>query len=200
MAGPIRFYFDFASPYAYFAADQIDAIGKEFGREVDWQPVLMWAVFRAQGIAAPFDSPARRKYMLHDMQRSAAFFGLPYRHPEKMPLSAHLAGRLYYAVKQDDPEVAQRMARRLLPAFFVDGRDISDLQTLAELAGEFGIDTQKAIEGMNGPAGRAGLEAAVADAVDAGVIGSPYFLIDGQGMFGADRLPQLRWMLSKERT
>ena len=52
---------------------------------------------------------------------------------------------------------------------------------------------------MQSAVGRAGLEAAVAEAVTSGVVGSPYFLVDGEGFFGADRLPQLRWFLSGGR-
>ncbi|MBX3573836.1 MAG: 2-hydroxychromene-2-carboxylate isomerase [Mesorhizobium sp.] len=200
MPDPIRFYFDFASPYAYFAAGQIDGIGAEFGRAVEWRPILMWAVLKAHGIAAPMDAPVKRAYMLNDMQRSAAFFGMPYRTPARLPLSSHLAGRLFYAVREQDPDKALALARRLLPAFFAEQRDISDAATLTELAAEVGIAPETTAEAIQGPVGRAGLEAAVAEAVTSGVVGSPHFLVDGEGLFGADRLPQLRWFLSGGRT
>ena len=42
MLKPIVFYFDFSSPYAYFAADKIDHVAMEFGgREVEWRPFLL---------------------------------------------------------------------------------------------------------------------------------------------------------------
>lgn len=193
---PIRFYFDFASPYAYFAAAEIDRVGKEFGRAVDWQPILMWAVLKAHGIPAPMDPPTKREYFLHDMKRSAAFFGLLYRDPVRLPLSSHLAARLYYAVRSRDPGVADALAQRLLPAFFAEHRDISEEATLVDLASEVGVAEADALEGMKGASGRALLERAVQDAIDARVVGSPYFLVDGEGFFGADRLPQLRWYLA----
>jgi 2-hydroxychromene-2-carboxylate isomerase len=196
VAGPIRFYLDFASPYAYFAADRIGRLGEEFGRKVEWQPVLMWAVLKAHGIPPPMEPPAKRAYFLNDMQRSADFFGLPYRHPVRLPLSAHLAARLYYHTRQARPDVADALARRLLAAFFAEFRDISDEATLASLAGDLGIPENEALEGMKGVGGRALLEEAVQDAINAGVVGSPYFLVDGEGFFGADRLPQLRWFLA----
>lgn len=199
MTDPIRFYLDFASPYAYVAAHQIDAIGAEFGRAVEWRPMLMWAVLKAHGIAAPMDAPVKRAYFFNDMKRSAAFAGLPYVEPVKLPMSSHLAARLYYAVKAQDEALAAALARRLLPAFFAEHRDIADAATLADLAAEVGIPADMAAEGMTGTAGRGGLEAAVADAVTSGVVGSPYFLVDGEGFFGADRLPQLRWFLSGGR-
>jgi len=39
MAAPIDFYFDFSSPYGYFASTRIDALGAKYGREVVWRPV-----------------------------------------------------------------------------------------------------------------------------------------------------------------
>lgn len=197
MTDPIRFYFDFASPYAYFAAHQIDALGDEFGRAVEWRPVLVWAILKAQGIAAPMDSPARRAYILRDMQRSAAFFGLPYREPVRLPLSSHLAARLYHAVAAEDSDRGADLADRLFRVFFVDHRDISEEATLTAIAAEAGIPGDTAREAMQGSAGRARLEQAVADAVADGVIGSPHFVVDGEGFFGADRLPQLRWHLAR---
>jgi 2-hydroxychromene-2-carboxylate isomerase len=197
---PIRFYFDFASPYGYFAAREIDRIGAEFERAVEWRPTLMWAVLKAQGIALPMEAPVKRAYMLDDMKRSAAFYGAPYAEPVKLPLSSHLAARLYHAVKAEDPDRASALAHRLLTAFFAERRDVSDEATLAGLAAEVGVGAADATEGMKGALGRALLKEAVAEAITAGVVGSPHFLVDGQGLFGADRLPQLRWLLSGGRS
>jgi len=197
--GPIRFYFDFASPYAYFAARQIDAIGAEFKRRVEWQPILVWAVLKAQGIAAPMESPARRAYLLHDMQRSAAYFGLPFHEPVRLPVSTHLAARLYHVVANDDPGRAAELADRLFQAFFVNRRDISDAGVLGEIGAGLGIAGDRVAEAIKGPAGRALLERAVAQGVAEGIIGSPHFVVDGEGFFGVDRLPQLRWHLETSK-
>ncbi len=196
MAGPIRFWFDFASPYAYFASAEIDRIGAEFGRTVEWRPVLLWAVLKAHGIAPPMDVPAKRAYFLHDMKRSADFFGLPYQEPVKLPLSSHLAARLYYATGQQSADKAAALAQRLFRAFFVEGKDISDEPVLVDLAADAGISAKAAQEGMKGPVGRAHLEQVVEQAIAEKIIGSPHFTVDGEDFFGADRLPQLRWFLS----
>ncbi len=46
-----------------------------------------------------------------------------------------------------------------------------------------------------GGLGRERLNGAVAEAVAAGVCGSPWFFVDGEAFFGADRLPQIAWRL-----
>jgi 2-hydroxychromene-2-carboxylate isomerase len=195
MAEPIRFYFDFASPYAYFALGGIEALAGAHGRELDWRPVLIWAVLRAQAIPAPMDAPAKRDYLLADMARSAAFHGVAYHHPEKLP-STHKAARLYYAIAERDGPAARRFGRAVFQALFADGRDIADTATLVGLAYHEGVPEGEAEHGTEGPLGRAKLAAAVETAVADGVCGSPYFILDGEGFFGADRLPQIDWRLS----
>lgn len=195
MTGKIVFYFDFASPYAYFALDRIEEIGRATGRDVEWRPVLVWAIFKELGISPPTEVAVKRDYMFADMKRSAAFYGLPYSHPAKIPASAHLATRLYLALADSDAILARQFGRALLNAFFGDERDITDKAVILAIAAETGIDASTAEDGMNGPRGRELLAAAVAQGVADGVIGSPFFIIDGERFFGADRLPQINWRL-----
>ena len=49
MADPIEFYFDFSSPYGYFASERIDDIAAEFGRGVIWRPYLLSVAFKSTG-------------------------------------------------------------------------------------------------------------------------------------------------------
>ncbi|HKA43994.1 MAG TPA: DsbA family protein, partial [Burkholderiales bacterium] len=42
---PIDFYFDFSSPYGYFASNKIDELAAKHGRTVIWRPILLGAVF-----------------------------------------------------------------------------------------------------------------------------------------------------------
>lgn len=196
MKRPILFYLDLASPYAYFALDRAEALAAESGRELEWRPMLMWAVLKAHGIASPMDAPAKRGYFVADMIRSAAFHGLPYSHPTKLPLSSHLAGRLFHALALHDAGEAKRFARTVFSAFFTEGLDISDEAELCAIAARQGIGAAEARRMMTGEDGRRGLAAAVDAAVADGVVGSPTFILDGENFFGADRLPQLAWRIS----
>lgn len=195
---PIVFYFDFASPYAYFAADGIERIAAEHGRTVEWRAFLAWAAFKAHGISPPMDVPAKHDYFLTDMVRSAAFHGVPYRQP-KLPVSAHRAARLFHVIDAEDPAAARSFARKAFSAFFADGEDIAAEAVVLRIARDCGIDEATAREAIEGPAGRALLAAAVDRAVADGVCGSPFFLVDGEPFFGADRLPQIAWRLSQDR-
>jgi 2-hydroxychromene-2-carboxylate isomerase len=49
MMQAIEFWFDFVSPYAYIAAQSVEQLAARYGRTVNWQPVLLGAVFRETG-------------------------------------------------------------------------------------------------------------------------------------------------------
>ncbi len=49
MSEPIKFYFDFSSPYAYFASFKIDEASKALDREVIWKPFLLGVLFQITG-------------------------------------------------------------------------------------------------------------------------------------------------------
>ena len=190
---PIRFWFDFASPYAYYAVPGITALAARHGRRIEWRPTLLWAVFKAQGIAAPLDAPSRKSYLFADIDRSADFFGMPLAKPVKIPFSSHLAGRLFYGLTAEAPEVAPVFVRAVLERFFARGEDITSLSALQEVMVSLGLDPAQT-EALIAR-GRDALASAVDEAVADGVIGSPFTIVDGEGFFGADRLPQIAWRL-----
>jgi 2-hydroxychromene-2-carboxylate isomerase len=60
MAAPIDFYFDFSSPYGYFASTRIDALAARYGRKVVWRPFLLGAAMKITGGAIRGKSVAAR--------------------------------------------------------------------------------------------------------------------------------------------
>jgi 2-hydroxychromene-2-carboxylate isomerase len=197
MHTPLRFYFDFASPYAYFALRPLEALAEKYGRNIECRPILLWAVLKAHGIAAPLDAPVKRDYLMADMVRSAAFHGTPYRHPAKLPVSSHLAARFYYAAVEQRPDVAQALMHAIFEAFFARGEDIALADVLCTLAMAQGLDREAARGAIEGQTGRQRLTEAVDLAIADHVCGSPYVIVDDEGFFGADRLPQIAWRLSQ---
>jgi len=196
MKPPIRMWFDFASPYAYFALDTAERLAAAHGREIEWRPILVWAVLKAQSIPPPMDPLAKRAYFLADMARSAAFHNVAYRAPTKFPLSTHRAARLYYALADEDQECARALGRDLFSAYFASDVDISETVALTEIAARHGLTSQAAMIALEDETGRARLAEATDKAVAAGVCGSPWFEVDGEAFFGADRLPQIAWRLA----
>lgn len=189
------FFFDFASPYAYFAFEETAAIATEAGLGIDFRPAMVWTILKAQGISAPLETAPRRRYLIKDMARTAAFHGLPYRQPDLLPISAHLASRMWLGFAAGQKITPLDLARAIYKARFVDGIDIRDPDALCKIAQEAGHDPERARAFMDDPVCHDALAANIDDAIRFGVPGIPCVLLGDQMYFGADRLPHLRWQL-----
>lgn len=197
MADPIDFYFDFSSPYGYLASERIDELAARFGRQVRWRPILLGVVFKTTGAAPLTSVPLKGEYSRHDFSRSARFLDLPYQHPENFPLHTVHAARAYYWLHDADCSRARRFAHAVFRAYFTQGRDISDLATVLEIAAEHGADRDRLATALAGTALKERLKAECDAALARGVFGSPYVIVDGEPFFGVDRLPHIeRWLTS----
>lgn len=196
-ARPIEFFFDFSSPYAYVASEWIEALAARHGRTVRWNAILLGVTFQAAQIKSPVSYPLKREYSLRDFARSARFEGLPYAMPERFPIPTQNAARVFWWLDGRDPAQAVTWAHACFRAFFAQGRDLSQADTLRSLAGEFGLDPDEAESVWNDPVWKDRLKQANEAAVAAGVFGAPFFLVDGEPFWGNDRKPQIeRWLAS----
>ena len=192
---PVDFYFDFSSPYGYFAAAKIDEIAARHGRTVNWRPILLGAVFKVTGQQPLPTIPLKGGYSKHDIERSARFFGVPLRVPSKFPIGSTAPCRAFYSISDRDPQLAVRLAQALYTAYFAEDRDISTTEVTLDVAEKLGIPRDGLSHALNEPALKDRLRSEVDDAVVRGVFGSPYFIVDGEPFWGSDRLDQVeRWL------
>lgn len=197
MSQPVDFYFDFSSPYGYFAACRIDALAARHGRSTVWRPILLGAIFKVSGQQPLTTIPMKGSYALHDLVRSARWFGLPFRMPGKFPVSSIAPCRAYYWLQDRDPAAAKALAQALYRAYFVEDRDISSPEITANVAAKLGHDKSAVLQAVNDAAVKERLRSEVDAAIERGVFGSPYIIVDGEPFWGSDRLDQIEQWLAK---
>ena len=197
MSAPIDFYFDFSSPYGYLASEQIEALAARHGRAVMWHAIVLDAQFQPQGgVKIPL-ALLRTEYARRDCERSAAFLGISYKTPTPYPVHTEHAARAFQWLSDRNPDEARAFAHGVFRAYFVDGRNIADQAVLLEIAGALGLDREEVSNAFSDLATKARLKAEIDLAEARGVFGSPFFIVEGEGFWGPDRLPQLeRWLES----
>lgn len=196
MTSPIDFYFDFSSPYGYFAAMRIDALAAKYGRSVAWHPVLLGVVFKTTGTAPLATLPLKGTYSLHDFARSARFHGIPYRKPDDFPISTVSAARaMLWVRKQHGDAKAIEFGKAVYQAYFAEGIHIGKVENIVQIASRLDIDGAALAGGINDPAIKDQLRADVEEAMSKGVFGSPYMIVDGEPFWGFDRFDQLEAFL-----
>ncbi len=195
MSDPIEFYFDFSSPYSYIAAEVIDGLAEKYGRKVKWRPMLLGVVFQKTGQPLLVNVPLKGEYSMRDFARSARYHGVPFTFPAKFPLSTVSAARAYYWLHGQDCAKARQFAHAVFRAYWVDGRDISDLAVLQDIAAASGVDGAALAAGIATPEIKERLKAETDTALAKGMCGAPYFVVDNEPFWGADRLPQIeKWL------
>jgi 2-hydroxychromene-2-carboxylate isomerase len=196
MASPIDFYFDFSSPYGYFAAMRIDALAAKYGREVEWHPILLGVVYKTTGGAPLPMVPLKGPYALHDFERTARFHGIPFKLPAAFPLPTQAAARaMLWVHSRHGSERAVAFAKAVYRAYFADGVNIGDPANVVQIGADLGLDPAALSAGMNSVPVRDQLKAEIDLAMARGVFGSPFVIIDGEPFWGFDRVEQMEALL-----
>ncbi|PUA17969.1 2-hydroxychromene-2-carboxylate isomerase [Glaciimonas sp. PCH181] len=196
MSAAIDFYFDFSSPYGYFAAARIDELAGKYGRDVEWHPILLGAVFKTTGSAPLTELPMKGKYSLHDFERSARYHGIPYSRPPAFPLPTQVAARaMLWTQSKHGADQSIKFAKLVYQAMFVDGVNIAEPLNIIDIARKNGFDTDGMAEGINSLSIKNQLKAEIDLAMARGVFGSPFVIVDGESFWGFDRFEQVEAML-----
>ncbi len=197
MSFPIDFYFDFASPYGYLASHQIDRIAKKHKRAVTWRPIMLGVAFRVTGAQPATTVPLRGDYVRMDVPRYARLLGLPFTLPANFPMMALAPSRAFYWLNDRDPAQAKALAKGIFDAYYGEGRDMSRVEAVAEVAAGVGVDPDVLIAAAQDQAIKDKLKDETEKAIALGVFGSPFVVVDGEQFWGADRLWQVDdWLKS----
>lgn len=188
---PIEFWFDFASGYAYFAAHGIDALGQRVGRPVLWRPFLLGTAFQVTGARGLSATPLKRDYALVDWQRLARRAGIPFVLPPGHPAITLPAARAFYWIEDRDADLARAFARAVFAGIYSGRLDAGSAPAIAGLAAGLGIDPQALLTALADPVLKARVRTISESAIAAGVFGSPFFLVDGEPFWGADRMEMM---------
>jgi 2-hydroxychromene-2-carboxylate isomerase len=194
---PVLFYFDFISPYGYFASLRIEELAARHGRTVDWRPMLLGvAVMKVMGLKPLLETPLKGEYVRRDVLRYARRHGVPLGRDLNASVGNPLPpARAFYWVKKHQPALAAAFAHAVYQAFWVEGRDLSTPEALAQVALPAGLTAEAVVAGAGSDEAAMLLRTAVAEALKAGIFGSPTVVVDGEPFWGSDRLEDVEaWL------
>lgn len=194
---PIEFWFDFTSPYAYFASIEVESVAARHGRAVTWRPFLLGAAFKTTGMQALTKTPMRGDYARHDWARLARRLGAPLAFPAVHPALTVAAGRAFLWLEAAQPELAVPFARAIFAAHFGRGEDIGETERVLAIAAAEAADRGRLAEALDSADLKDRFRARTESALARGVFGSPFFFVDGEPFWGADRLPMIDEWLSR---
>ncbi len=189
----IPLYFDFISPYAYFAHLQVERIERTHGVKVEYRPVLFAALLDHHGHLGPAEIESKREATFRDIARYAATHGIPLSGPAAHPFVPTTALRLALPDVSGDDQV--RVIDTLFSAGWGHGLDLGDADQLAAALEDVGLPGERWVARTQKPVVKEALRASTAEAIERGVFGVPTFDVRGELVWGNDHVPTVEAIL-----
>jgi predicted DsbA family dithiol-disulfide isomerase len=116
--------------------------------------------------------------------------GITFRHDlmKRTPNTLNAHRLIWFAQRQGEQDA---VVEGLFKAYFTDGRDVGDLEVLADLAAAAGLDRAKTAAFLTSGEGAEQVRLEESMAVSKGISGVPTFILDGEVLFSGARKPDV---------
>lgn len=187
---PIEFYFDYHSPWCWFASLRIPMLAARARRPVDWRPMhLAKLIDRIDGRRPLEANAAFVRWFKQDMQETARSMGLDLRYHPRFPLRPARALRAsVHAARQG---VAAPFVQGLMRAYWSEGGDIEDVELLRTIGTQCGLRANDVAAAASDESCKQAVERNTEQAIARGAFGAPTFVCDGKLFWGNDRMDRL---------
>ena len=185
----VDFFFDYLSPYAYFAWRKIPEFCRAHDSELRIHPVVFGKLLDHWGQLGPAEIAPKREWLMKYCHRYAHQHGFSFRGPKYHPFNPLPALRLSL------PDVSGTNQEKIVSAIFnagwSQGRDIGDPRELNTILNSIGINGNALIEQISKPSVKAKLKEETDSAIEIGVFGVPTMVIDKQLFWGNDQFSHM---------
>ncbi len=185
MSHTIHYYLSPVSPFTLLAGDILE---KQAPADIVYHPFDIGRLFGATGgVPVPQRSPQRQAYRLAELARIQKQRGISINlKPQFFPVDGRPASKLMLAVRDSGADIAG-LVQALLSAVWQKDLNIADESVLAQILDDLNIDSalleqSKALDDQ--------LDKETDEAIEAGVFGSPFYIVDDEPFWGQDRLEQ----------
>lgn len=192
----IDYYFSTLSPYAYLAGTRMEEIAAKHEATVTYKPMDIMGLFpRTGGQPLPERHASRLDYRSQELRRQSKKTGLLLNEkPMFFPTNAAPSSYAIIAAQNAGGGDLGGLCHSILKACWSEEKDISQDEVIGACLTSHGFDAGLTFSGML--SGAEAYAANTENAVNNGVFGSPFYIVDGTEKFwGQDRLEDLELYL-----
>ena len=188
----IDYYFSTISPYTYLAGKRLEEIAAAHGATIRYRPLDIIALLARTGGTPPAERhPARQAYRLQDLERQSKKTGLALTlKPAFFPTNSAPSSYAIIAAQNEGGGDLAELVHGVTRAVWREEKNIAEDDVIRTALNAARFDPNLADRGLLSGAEEyaSNLEAAV----EAGVFGAPFHVVDGVTHFwGQDRLDDL---------
>ncbi|MEN3294850.1 MAG: hypothetical protein V7642_4103 [Burkholderiales bacterium] len=186
-----EYYFSPPSPYAYMGHARFAQLAKKYDVQVVVKPADFGKIFNVSGgLPLAKRAPQRQAYRLVELKRWSEFLNVPLNpHPKHFPVPGDPAAKFIVATNlAHGSDAAMHMTGAIMRAVWVEEKNIADADTLAGIGLQFGLDGKALLKSSETASVQAEYDRFTEEAIAANVFGAPWYVVDGEGFWGQDRL------------
>ena len=191
--------YDFGSPNAYLVHKCLPDIARRCDAEVVYRPILIGGVFKATNNQPPLmafaNIPGKVDYIRVEMARFLERHKVAFKFNPHFPVNTLNVMRA--AVFSTGKNWEKKYIDAVFEAMWVDGKDMSNLEIIAEVLLGAGLPKDDIMNAMQDVDVKSSLADVTAAAVARKIYGSPTMFVGKEMFFGKDSLDDLEWRLSQ---
>jgi 2-hydroxychromene-2-carboxylate isomerase len=183
------FFYDLGSPYAYLAAERVNALFAETSDEPpEWDPILLGGLLKRFGRDSWARGPGREDGMSEIEHRASAYGLPPIKWPEPFPGNLLVAMRAATYAKEIGRTVSFSLAA--FRQAFAAGRDLTERDNVLLAAAAAEMHPRAVLSAVEQDSVKLALREATDRAGNLGVQGVPSVVVGTEVFWGDDRLEE----------
>lgn len=184
----IDYYFAMLSPYCYLAGTRLEEVAAKHGAEINYKPFDLPQAFGRTGGVMPKDRHISRiEYRAQELVRQAKKLELPFNiKPAHWPTNGAPAAYAFIAAQNAGGGDLGMLAHIFTRACWAEEKDIAQEDMIRAALVEAGFDADLVDSDLL--TGAETYSRNLEEAVDAGVFGAPFYIVEGQRFWGQDRI------------
>jgi len=190
-SSPIKldFYFDFISPFAYFAWHNVLALSEKYQIDLRPHPIVFGKLLDHWGQLGPAEMEPKREWVFKYCYRYAALKDIKFKPPMAHPFNPINALRL--ALPQVSSDHQSSVISAIYNAVWGEGRDLANLNELESIINECGLNGSALMEKTQQADIKEALKVSTQKAIEGGVFGVPTIIIKDQLFWGNDQFDHI---------
>ena len=158
----------------------------------------MGAVMKLTGRKPLVQIPMVNEYSARDLDRVARYHQIEFSVPSVFPISSVAPSRAFYWIRHEyGSEKAKQFAQAIFRAYFANNLNTSNPSAVVEVATDLDFDSNAVNDALENPDIKLKVREETDRAIERGVFGSPFFIVDDEPFWGHDRLNHVEsWLAS----
>ena len=186
MIKPFDFYFDFISPYSFFAHKEIKKIENKTSIKIRYKPILLGGLHNLHGIKAPAFIPAKAKHMIRDCKLIAEKNNIKFKFNSYFPIRSLNLMRGVFVAEEDN--FKSFYIDSIFNAIWQDGLNMNDENIVNKVLKNLNINPKTFTLRSASSSIKDILRKRTSDAYEKGGFGAPTFISNNKIFWGQDRI------------